>query len=387
MAQWASFTKDGTLRLYLIITLILVSSVVFILSFRKKTTVVACVQNRPVAIAPIFVPDGNLASLSERWFDLSRKMRHDRPFLKLADLLHHVGNGLLVRISDSQATAEHRTLLSELLEGNLSTPYIPTTPWMFRGIDGRPHVCQGGDPGADAHPSQLLSELAAFDIPSSQIVRSGSDQARVMDLVESLREDFHLEGEIEWKAMAVARYAPTNSQWVNRWGHTFDFDLITSALLNKSLTDCSCRGTHVLQAIVVLSRVDASVPILSQASRDSISDRIKDTIKRLQLSQRPSGYWAPDWASPHPNRLDYERDHLLFTTEDFALATGHHLEWIDLLDSRFPFPEATRRAAIAWCGRLLEHTDTETIANNFCAYSHCFRALTRAAVSKTWPEG
>jgi len=107
---------------------------------------------------------------------------------------------------------------------------------------------------------------------------------------------------------------------------------------------------------------------------------------QLQVSQRDAGYWAPDWHTPHPNRSDFSQDHLLFTEDQLALVTGHHLEWLDMLDDSFALPEAARLAAIGWCIRTLERVTVQSISKHFCAYSHCFRAVTRSVSSATWSE-
>jgi hypothetical protein len=320
----------------------------------------------------------------ERWLKIAHKFRPDGPIKTLPDLLHHIENGFPIQMPDHPDNLTRKKLLANLLDGTLPPQYQPETAWLFRGIDDRPHMSQRVDDGAEGHPSQLLADFAALGIPSARLVRSGATSASIADLVRSLQEDFHLEGEIEWKAIALARYAPTKASWVNRWGRAFDFDAIVVNLLRRVPTEGSCRGTHILQALVVIWRVDALNPILSGSSRDAIRRRLTSTIGQLRASQRDAGYWAPDWPTPHPNRGDYSQDHLLFSEDQLALVTGHHLEWLDMLDDDLALPEATRQAAIEWCVRSLERVTAYSVAKNLCAYSHCLRAVTRDISPEAW---
>ncbi len=342
------------------------------------------VLEQPIAVAiSCRCPDvGHPASA--RSSEIANKFRCDEHVETLPDLLHHLGNGFSVQMPDHPDDITRGMLLTGLLDATLPTQYKPKTPWLFRGIDGRPHVSQGIDPGVEGHPSQLLAEFAALGIRSSRVVRSGPTSASIAELIRSLQEDFHLEGQIEWKAIALARYAPSKVGWVNRWGQAFDFDTIVVNLLRRVPTDGSCRGTHILQTLATIWHVDALKPILSESSRDAIRLRLATTIGQLRASQRPEGYWAPDWSASHPNRSDYQRDRLLFSEDQIALVTGHHLEWLDMVDDDFARPDAMQRAAIEWCVRSLERVTTQDVAKNFCAYSHCYRAMTRHSSPETW---
>lgn len=319
----------------------------------------------------------------EKWRLTVAKFRHEQPFTVLADLLHHLGNGIPFREGDHSVKSPREILLEDFLDGNLTEVYQPKTPWLFRGVDGRPHVVQGSEPAAEAHPSQLLAEFASYGVPTSRTIQCGSTSSYVSDLIRSLRDDFHLEGEIEWKAIAMARYAPSPRSWSNRWGKSFNFDMIVNKLLQRPTLTGSCRGTHALQALAIIRRVDLSTPILTQSSRAAIIDHLRLTIKQLQSSQRPTGYWAPDWPSSHPNTNDYSRDALLFTEGDLALVTGHHLEWLDLLDEELYLPHHVYQKAVLWCSQLLERTSDKTIYSDFCSYSHCFRAVRRNVSAET----
>jgi hypothetical protein len=215
------------------------------------------VREEPVAIA-LLEPDPNRGRPEAGWWlRLTQKFRQREPVKSLPDLMHHIGNAFSIQMPDRPDEITRSRLLTSLLDGALPPLYQPTTTWLFRGIDGRPHMSQRVDAGAEGHSGQLLTEFAALGIPSSRVVKSGAASAPIAELVRSLREDFHLEGEIEWKTIALARYAPTKGRWVNRWGKAFDFDAITGNRLRRSPGEGSCCGLHVLQALVVIWRVDA----------------------------------------------------------------------------------------------------------------------------------
>jgi hypothetical protein len=344
---------------------------------RYKNDNISFIVDQPITVAiSCQWPDlGHLPS--SRWSEIANIFRANKQVETLPDLLHHVGNGFSTAMPDDPDNIARRMLLTGLLDGTLTAQYKPKTPWLFRGIDNRPHVSQGLNPGVEGHPSQILAEFAVLGVPSSRVVRSGTASASIAELVRSLQEDFHLEGQIEWKAIAMARYAPSKAGWINRWGQEFDFDKIVINLLRRAPADGSCRGTHLLQALATIWRVDALTSILSESSRDAIRHRLSATIEQLRTSQRPEGYWTPDWPASHPNRSDYLRDHLLFSDDQIALVTGHHLEWLDMVDDGFALPEAMHQAAVRWCVRSLERVTAHSVAENFCAYSHCFRAMTR----------
>jgi len=350
----------------------------------STATARALVLEKPIAI-PLLQPFPDLGgSPPERWTRLAGKFRPDQPMASLPDLLHHLGNGYPAQMPEHPDNVTRKMLLGDLLDGTLPDRYQPKTDWLFRGIDDRAHMSQRVDGGAEGHPSQMLAEFAALGVPSSRVVRSGASSASIAELVRSLREDFHLVGEIEWKAMALARYAPTKEPWVNRWGRSFDFDAIVASLLSRSPGQGSCNGIHVLQALAIIRRVDAIRPILSGSSRDAIRDRLAATISTLRAGQRPGGYWAPDWTTTHPNSDDYSQDLLMFTQDEMALVTGHHLEWIDLLGEDLAHDLEFRQAAVDWCTRSLEDASPASIARSFCAYSHCFRAATRDSTVRSW---
>lgn len=366
---------DRRITLISLITVIIIFSALFILRYERITHYPTILEN-PIEISPKSNSYVVSSSVITRLQNNSKKISDRKSLISVPDLLHHLSNIQAHSISNRVMTGSGYVLLQSLLDGRSVAEHPFQLSW-FRGIDGRAHFTQSIEPNAEAHPGQLLAYFASFGVPSTRTLKTGQNSAAIGEFVKSLLEDFHLEGELEWKAIALARYAPTSKSWKNRWGKTYDFDRIAGALLDRNSFSGSCRGTHVLQALAILYRVDKTKPLFSNLMRNSVRNRLISTCDRLQATQRQIGYWGPDWHTPHPNIMDYEADLEIFTRSDLALVTGHHLEWLDILPEEISFPEESHRQAVMWCLAELERSSQDEITKNFCAMSHCYRAVSR----------
>ncbi len=338
----------------------------------------------PVVVKPLRA-NPSLSRLPAGWQRVAAKFRPDRPADSLAEMLHHVENRTPVGAFDD-GNRIREELADSFLKGRPHAKYPVESSWLYRDQDGRPRIARYAVGEVEAHPSQILATFAALDVPSNRVVRSGTTSATLAELIEALRDDFNLDGEVEWKTMALLRYAPTRQSWVNRWGRSFDFDQVAAMLLQLAAGEGSCHGTHVLQTLAVLLRVDATVPVVSPNTREMIRRYLLDVVGRLEAGQRPTGYWAPDWATPHPNRDDYRVDSTLFPRYRLAMVSGHHLEWLDLLDGDISIDATHREAAVRWCIQELNRVTPDEIRQHFCPYSHCFRVATRNADAAMWDE-
>lgn len=341
------------------------------------------ILNLPVSVKPVYVIRETKA-LPEGWCQVAAKFSPERPTKSLAEILHHIENKIPETASCSVGNQIREELLESILEGTRHRMHPINPSWLFRDTSGMVRVARYTAGEVEAHPAQILATLASLGTPSDYQISSGGEVATVAELVEALRDDFHLYGEVEWKIMALCRYAPTDKSWTNRWGKSFSFDQITHHLLQLPQGQGSCNGTHLLQTLAVLLEVDGSKKILSTDVRAQIVDHLKDVVDRLQRGQRAEGYWAPDWVTPHPNREDYDQDPEIFQKHQLALITGHHLEWLDLLQDDLDIDQSCRMAAVKWCIGELQRASRGEIQRHFCPYSHCFRAATRNAEPRMW---
>jgi len=349
------------------------------------------ILERPVAIPPTWTRDGVAASIISpgRWDRIAVKLQPDRPLPQVAHLLHHLETwGSSAAFPGNPAALSGPRMLVGLLQGRTDSPLLPQSPLIYRDSSGRPRLTSSGEEGSETHTNQVLASCAALGLPSRQTLESDGIRTTLAALVERAREDFHLRGETEWSAMALARYAPSREPWRNRWGHSSDFDAIAEHFLSTPFGQGTCAGTHVLQALTVLLRVDGERSILSPAISARVRLRLADAIARLAANQRPGGYWTPDWflrsAEPSSNE-DY--DAVLFDPSLLAQATGHHLEWLQIAPTGLAIEPEARRRAIAWCADVLDRASAEDVEKNVCPYTHCFRMVKRYAAPASDPGG
>jgi hypothetical protein len=134
-------------------------------------------------------------------------------------LSHHLVNWGMGRTFPGDAGAiSGPEMLAILAEGRPHPLFASREPLIYRGFDGRPKVARSGEDGSEAHPNQTLSTLASLGVASGQRLRFAGDETTVAELVKCARADFHVQGEVEWSIIALARYAPTDRPWRNRWG-------------------------------------------------------------------------------------------------------------------------------------------------------------------------
>lgn len=323
---------------------------------------------------------------ADRWAQIARKFLPDRPVPEVSFLLHHLLNwGLQARFPEAPGALSGPMMISILLSGKSHPLYLPAANLLYRGPDGLPRLAREGEVGSESHPHQILAALAELGVPSHEIIRSGSESASLGELVRAARADFHLHDEIDWTAIALARYAPTSGRWTNRWGRSFRFDDVAKHLLSRPLGSGSCGGTHMLQALAVLLRVDSVHRILSDSVRQSVRDRLADAIARLESNQRSAGFWTPDWPFRLSDPGTEQHDRFFFDDVELVQVTGHHLEWNEITPPDLSIEPESRRKAIEWCIAALERV-SHVSDNELCPYSHCFRLARRAAALQQDPD-
>jgi hypothetical protein len=343
------------------------------------------VLTNPLPVLPLrSAANDQFARLSpDRWAAIERKFYPNLTIPEVSHLLHHLLNwGANSRFATDTGAISGRTMVEILTDGRTDPHYVPESPLLYRAHDGRPRLARYREPGSEGHPHQVLATFAALGLPGSRRVQSGGDSAAISELLEVVRSDFHLRGEIEWTAVTLACYAPTRRPWTNRWGRTFDFDMIADQLLARPPGEGTCSGTHVLYTLTVLLRVDAIHPIVSDAIRGRIRRHLTDAVGLLEAHQRTSGCWTPDWPQPLAEPGYEAYDDAIFGEVKLVEATGHHLEWLDILPAELAIDPGARRRALDWSVAALERVPAID-DQRLCPYSHCFRMVRRYLA----PEG
>jgi hypothetical protein len=176
--------------------------------------------------------------------------------------------------------------------------------------------------------------------------------------------------------MPLMLYVPPARSWRNKFGKEFTFDDAVRELLSRPIERSPCAGTHRLTALAVMLRVDAEVPVLSEAVRAEVREHLRVVVRTLTECQRPQGFWEPSWFQELPGARP-----LMFRnmtgTESEVLATGHHLEWLMLLPPDMqPPPEVFARGA-RWLTKVLleESKDNRWVAANYCPVIHAARSV------------
>jgi len=339
------------------------------------------IRSHPVPVPPgLRHHGGEIGPLSaEHWTAICRKFYPNQVVPDVSFLIHHLLNwGPDARFAKDTGALAGFTMLEILFDGRAHPLYTPKSPLLYRAPDGRPMLERYGEDGSESHTNQALATFAMMGVQSSRIIRSGGDSASIAELVDAARADFQLQGEVEWTTIALACYAPTPRPWINRWGRPFDFDTIAEHLLAQPYGVGACSGTHLLQALAVMLRVDTEHRLVSDGFRDGIRRYLAGAINRLEAHQRTSGCWTPDWALPLAEPGYEKFDNALFGEERMVQATGHHLEWLDVAPVDLAIDENVWSRAMNWCVAALERAPTID-DKNLCPYSHCFRMARRYA--------
>jgi len=229
------------------------------------------------------------------------------------------------------------------------------------------------------HRDICIASFAELGLPLSTPMTMAD--GRVFSLAELLRdsvENFDIkQRELAWTAVAYAFYLPPRRGWTNRYRESFTFDDVANALMRTPLHQVSCGGTHLLYALTVLWRVDSSVPCLSEPVREALTRHLRQQAALAVKSQAKEGYWTLDWHATATEESAVGRISPPDTLSTRLLATGHLLEWLEMLPGELqPSADVYRRAA-RWLGAALAEGFPAKHANDFCPCVHAICAVRR----------
>jgi hypothetical protein len=227
-----------------------------------------------------------------------------------------------------------------------------------------------GDGGGVAHQDQYLKVMGELGLPSTtSILLRGGRATNLASVIRNSLAKFDIRQELEFTAVAYARWLPPTRRWKDKDGGVHSLDEIALALMKKPLGKTVCCGAHTPYAIINLLRVNEVAPCLEPATVAEAEAYMKNVSRLLAKNQHKSGAWTSHWAE------SAETSKAMRWGFEAIWATGHHLEWIALArpDLR-PDVSVIGRAEIALGDLLLKHT-YQTASNSYPQFSHACRAL------------
>ncbi|HEX7379514.1 MAG TPA: hypothetical protein VF278_20495 [Pirellulales bacterium] len=308
------------------------------------------------------------------------KVRLHHP-ASLSILLHYaMVFGLDAPVPGYRSPDERPTVAALLYDGDLSRAYFQDRPVFVRtagGLANRVRIASDAHWQIErqAHPGQLLAALARQGVPLARKLSVGDDVFSVEDILADATANFDRDApQIEWTAAALAMYLPPRKDWFDQHGRRCSFDDLATELLRRDVRsrELSCAGIHVLEALVLLLRVDERYGILSSVQRQRTREYLGRHVAGLTKTQADDGGWSINWSDTTkvrpdvaPHTMGHQRVHV----------TGHHVDWMLMLPAdMMPSQDVFDRAA-AWLLASLLGWDQANLTNTYCPYSHAAHVI------------
>jgi hypothetical protein len=251
------------------------------------------------------------------------------------------------------------------------------TPLMVRTPNGLRCTPEGGWGAQESHRDYCLAVLSERGVPASFRMVVGGKPFALKDFLADSVANFHpAQEEIEWTALAYAVWLPPGRAWTNKFGQTFSFDDLATELMGRPLGTAVCAGSHLVQAMIVMSRVDGEVcPILSPEVRGRLTGRLREVVREAEAAQAPDGSWGPDWHEKLPQGRGREPERKGWSDDSSALgkrllATSHVAEWLLLMPEELRVRDDRFERAGRWLHARLKGADPLFVRDNFCACCH-----------------
>jgi hypothetical protein len=207
---------------------------------------------------------------------------------------------------------------------------------------------------AVAHDDQLIAIFfeAGRDL-NTPITTPSGNQLSVKEILNSSVCTFSLGRELEWTVVAYCGYLD-DLRFENEFNKFDVLDLIRALNHGVANGDGACHGIHRLSALAIcrqrlLYDVSRGVSSAREAELRKVIEEIEANFrhvsKLLLLTQSTSGYWDEHWSDPKA-KID---ETSMVTTKDQlaarARATGHLVEWLNLIEPEFwPSAPSVERA-------------------------------------------
>lgn len=229
----------------------------------------------------------------------------------------------------------------------------------------------------ESHRDYCLAVLSEQGLPASFSMIAGGRSFTFKDFLADSIANFHLtQEEIEWTALAYAMWLPPERKWVNKFGEAFTFDQLATELIQRPFDEAVCAGSHLVHAMIVLSRVDhEECCILSPDVRGKLLNRLAAVVREAEATQAVDGSWGGDWyerllsdRTPEPESRDQSKNNRLLKNR--LLATSHIAEWLMLLPEELRVSDDRLRRAGRWLHAQLKDVDPQFVRDNFCPCTH-----------------
>jgi hypothetical protein len=237
--------------------------------------------------------------------------------------------------------------------------------------------------GDASHRDQVLACLAELGVSlTTKIIVNGRSYPLQDVLADSVAE-FHLgQKELAWTAIAYSIYLAPGSEWRNKYGESFGFNDLVSALLSADLRIASCGGTHCLWAMSLVEAVDHATPMLVPGVRRLLKVRIAQALKAAVESQHSDGSWSRDWHKGLTETSEATWS-AIDSFDNRLLVTGHLAEWLQRVPDRLnsgPQRELLARSlenAYYFLKEAISEASAKSIRKNYCHYTHAYCVVYR----------
>ena len=269
-----------------------------------------------------------------------------------------------------------KELTGYLLNDAVYTRYAPGASSLLsrtpHGIHIRiePDRFTGTFTGGLGHSDDVLAGCGEVGLPSGTVVRTPYGDGALVDVVRNSVAEFRIDQELEWTVEAFARYLDDTDHWVNTAGEVTTFSDVAAKLLRRRYGEGPCLGTHTLNALVCLYRVDQKRPILTPEIRDAIPNYLKEAALLVTSARTGTGYWGGAWAPGSERPLTRQEN------ERFAVAsTGHHLEWMAIAPPELRPDRKTIGLAVSGILGVVEEMTPYDRSEEYLDLTHLGRAL------------
>lgn len=220
-----------------------------------------------------------------------------------------------------------------------------------------------------AHPGQAVAILGEIGTPANAPLYCESKCFAVRDaIIDSIRSiqvrDSRLQ-EPEWPTQVIAHYLES-PRWKNRWNENVKLEDWVEFLLQRNLATYCCGGTHLLQALAFMLKADEQSGFLTRGVVDRMRNVCGEYSTMLESTQHDDGTWRDDWTKTVEIKGSGPMD---------VHMTGHILEGQLYLPTDLRISTKSASVALRSLARKFLTSDSQTIWNNFCPYSHAGRVL------------
>jgi len=223
----------------------------------------------------------------------------------------------------------------------------------------------------ESHQDQCLAAFAFLDLPLATPIRLRSSTLSISDLLSESIANFSFDQrELAWTASAFAKYIPPKDHWVNRFGEGATFSNLSQHLLHLDLRHESCGGTHVLHALIQITRSDRSFSILDKRTRQYVDAYVKSRLSEIVRNQHRDGSWGNDWSDRGSGENAVPAP---FAT--CFLLTGHILEILNSLTADQRGSDLVYLRAAEWLRSSLNSTNILPDGSWVCPFTHAARSV------------